>query len=228
MPQINIDAGVGIGRRNHARDIAVADQHDTAAYRTQLRNQLFVARAVEDAGNDLVRRDPFGGGERVNIFGGRFGEVNNPFRIAGPDRNLVHISVGGVEQVAALCCGQHCQRIGTSLRRDRRALKRVERDVDLRSGTWCRADLLADEQHRGLVALAFTDNDCAIHVERVERVAHCFDSCGVSRFLVAPPDQRRSRNRRLFGDAHHFEDKYAVEDIARGDLGFWHDLWHPF
>src|SRR3546814_4342458 len=56
-----------------------------------------------------------------------------------------------------------------ALRGDRGAFERVERDVDLRAAA---ADLLADVEHRCLVALALADHDGAVDLEVVERGPH--------------------------------------------------------
>jgi hypothetical protein len=106
--------------------------------------------------------------------------------------------------------------LGTGLGTDRGAFQRIERDVDLGAGALGRADLLADEQHRRLVALALTDDDGPVHVELVERGAHRLDGGGVGRLLVAAADQLGSGDRRRFGHADHFEDEDAVEDVADG------------
>ena len=78
------------------------------------------------------------------------------------------------------------------------------------------ADLFADEQHRRLVALAFADDDGAIEIERVERVAHRLDGGGVGGLFVAAADQLGAGDGGVFGDADHFEDENAVEGRAGG------------
>src|SRR3546814_19748939 len=50
---IDVDIGFGVGRRDAARDVAVGDQRDAAADRTQLGDDRFMARAVEHADDDL-------------------------------------------------------------------------------------------------------------------------------------------------------------------------------
>ena len=66
---VHIDRGVGIGDRDHARDVAVGDQVDAAADAAQLCDQLLVARAVEHHDDDLVRIDALGLGQRLDIGG---------------------------------------------------------------------------------------------------------------------------------------------------------------
>ena len=163
--------------------------------------------------------DALGRGERLDILGRRsWSRSIDALGIAGADRDLVHIDVGRVEQAALLGDRQHGERVGAGLGGDRGAFERIERDVDLRALADRRADLLADIEHRRLVALALADHDGAVHIELVERGAHRLDGGGIGRLLVAAPDQRRGGDRRGFGDAHHFEHENAVEDVA----GFGH------
>ena len=99
------------------------------------------------------------------------------------------------------------ERIGRALGGDGGALERIERDVDLGPAG---ADLLADIEHRRLVALALADHHGAVDGERVERAAHGVDRGLVGRLLVAAAHQLGGRQRRRFGDAHRFEREIAV------------------
>ena len=157
-----------------------------------------------------------GGGDRRDILGRRLVEIDHALGIARADRDLVHVDVGRVEQPALFGDRQHREAVRPGLGADRGALQRIERDVDLGAVAGRRADLLADEQHRRLVALALADHDGAVHVELVERGAHRLDRGGVGRLFVAAPDQRRGGDRRGFGHAHHFEHEDAVEHLAGG------------
>jgi hypothetical protein len=65
---------------------------------------------------------------------GALGEIDDPFGIAGADRELVHVDVGRVEQAAFLGAGEHGERVGAGLGGDGGAFQRIERDVDLRAG----------------------------------------------------------------------------------------------
>ena len=178
---------------------------------------------VEHADDDLVRRDALGRGDRADILGRALGEVDHAVRIAGADRELVHIDVGGVEQAALLGDGEHGQRVGAGLGGDRGALERIERDVDARAGALRGADPLADEQHRRLVALALADHHRAVDVERVQRRAHRLDRGMIGRLLVAAADQLRRRHRRRLGHPDHLQHQHAIENMACLD----HLLCHP-
>ena len=136
---------------------------------------------------------------------------------AGADRDLVHVDVGRVQEIALLGDGEHGERVGPGLGGDGRALERIERDVDFGTAALGRSDLFADEQHRRFVALAFADDHGAVHRQLVQGGAHRLDRGGVGGFLVAAADQRRGRDCRRFGDPHHFENKDTVEDRAGDD-----------
>ena len=207
---------VGIGGRDHAGDIAVGDQPDAAAERAQLGDDGLVPGTVEHAGGDVGGLDALRLGDRADVVGDRAREVDRPFGIARADRELLHVDVGRVEQAAALRDREDRKRVRAGLGGDRRALERVERDVDRRSAILRRADALADVEHRRLVALALADDHGAVHRQLVERGAHRLDGGSVGGLLVAAADQPRGGDRRGFGDSHHLEDEDAVEDVAAG------------
>ncbi len=98
--------------------------------------------------------------------------------------------------------------LGMPLRRQRRALERIDGDVDLRRRAV--ADLLAVVEHRRLVLLALADHDDAVHLDRVQHVAHAVDGGLVGRLLVAPADERRRGQRGRLGHAHELEGQVAV------------------
>ena len=182
---VDVDGRVGIGGGDDAGDVAVTDQHHADAKAAQLGDQRFVARAVEDAGDDLVGSHALGRGDRLDILGRRLVEIDDAGGQARADRDLVHINVGRVEQAARFGDGEHREAVRTGLGADRRAFQRIERDVDRRAVA--AADLFPDEQHRRLVALALADHDGAVDVEFVERSAHRLDRRGVRRLFVAAP-----------------------------------------
>jgi hypothetical protein len=104
-------------------------------------------------------------------------------------------------------------RVGRAGRAQVRALERVDRDVDLRRVAVvvpAVPDLLADEQHRRLVALALADHDGAAEVHHVERAPHRLDGDVVGELAVAAPHEARRCDRRGLGDADHFEREVAV------------------
>src|SRR5690606_16195341 len=169
---IDIDRRIGVGDGDYAGNVAVRDQHDAAAKRAQLRDQFLVAGPVEHADDDVGGLDALLGGDGADILARRLGEVDDAVRITGAYRDLVHIDVRRVEEAAFLGNGEHRERVGPRLGGDGGAFQRIERDVDLGAFALRGANLLADEEHRGLVTLTLADDDSTVHVQRVERGAH--------------------------------------------------------
>ena len=126
-----------------------------------------MAWAVEDADDQFMRRHAFFGGDRGNIFRNGFVEIDNVWRIARPDGDLVHVDIGGVEQIAFFGHGEHGQRIRASLCGYGGAFQRIKGDVDFWASANGRANLFTNKQHRRLVAFAFANDDGAVHVKCV-------------------------------------------------------------
>src|SRR3546814_16263115 len=111
------------------------DQRDAAADGAQLGDQRLVARAVEDADDDVARRAALLARDRLDILAHALVEIDDVGRIAWADRQLVHIDVGGVEQASLLGDRETRERVGAGLGGDRRSLERVEPSVDIRALT---------------------------------------------------------------------------------------------
>ena len=90
--------------------------------------------------------------------------------------------------------------------------KRVDRDVDLRA--LAVADLLADEEHRGFVALALPDHHRSVDLELVQLAPHGVDRRLIRRFLVASPSQAGGSDGGAFGDAHELQGEDAFDDLV--------------
>jgi hypothetical protein len=89
-----------------------------------------MARAVKNHGGDRLRLHTLGLGEVDNVvLGGRI-EIDNIFRIARANRDLVHIDIGRMQKRALL---RHSQRGDGSrhiLGAQRRALQRIDGDIE--------------------------------------------------------------------------------------------------
>ena len=89
--------------------------------------------------------------------------------------------------------------------------ERIDRDVDLGNAPLAvrrvlrHADLLADVQHRRLVALALADDDRAVDRHDVHVAAHRFDGHVVRLVAIALAHRVRARDRGLFDDAQEIE-----------------------
>ena len=143
------------------------------------------------------------------FFADRRVEVDQARLVARPDGDLRHVDVGRVEQAALLGDGDHRQRVGQVLGGDRRAFERVERDVDLGPGLG--PDLLADIEHRRLVALALADHHLAVDRQHVQFAPHRVDGSLVGRPLVAAAAEPRRRDRGALGHAGELERQDTVE-----------------
>jgi hypothetical protein len=97
-------------------------------------------------------------GEVGEVLLGRLVEIDDAVGQAAADGDLVHVDVGRVEKAAMLGHGDDGQCIGQALGGDGGALQRIEGDVDLGHAALAQADLLADIEHRRLVALALADH----------------------------------------------------------------------
>ena len=78
------------------------------------------------------------------------------------------------------------------------------------------ADLLADVEHRRLVALALADDDPPGDVDLVHRPAHRLGRQPVGAVPVAAAHEARRRDRRRLGDAHHLEGEQLFHRGLRG------------
>ena len=128
-----------------------------------LGDQLGVARPVEDADHQIGDLAFLGLGEILEVLG-RLGVEIDRVAEARADGDLVHVDVGRVEEAARFRHGDDRERVLPALGGDGRALERIERDVDL--GPVAGADLLADIEHRRLVALALADHHRAVDGQR--------------------------------------------------------------
>ncbi len=128
---------------------------------------------------------------------------------------LLHVDARArVEHRAARRERDDRQRVRHALGRQRRALERVDRDVDLGRGAV--ADALAVGEHRRLVLLALADHDDAVHPDAAQDVVHPVDRGLVGSDLVAHAHEARSRQRGGLRGAHELEGEVAVRSAGRG------------
>ena len=167
-----------------------------------------MAGSLEDHDRDVGDPPAEGLGDQVAVLGGRLADVD----LAGhdrPDAQLLEVRVGGVEQAAALGRREDGDRVGLAVGDEVRALERIDGDVDrgrrLAGLDALSADLLADVQHRRLVALALADDDRAGHVDLVHRPAHRLDRGPVGVVLGAAAHVASGGDRRGLRDPDHLE-----------------------
>jgi len=110
-------------------------------------------------------------GDGLQVAFDRGVDVDVPLR-RGPDDELVHVDVRSVQEPALVPSGEHGDGVRRAGGAEVRALEGVDGDVD---GVAAATDLLADVEHRGLVALAFADDDDPLDVEVFHLLAHGLD-----------------------------------------------------
>ncbi len=204
----------GRSSRDYAGDVAVADQHDARPGLAHLGDQLLVAVAVEDAGHQVRHLALLGLGEFAQVLADGRVKIDHAVGQAAAHRDLVHVDVGRVEEVAVFGECDDGERARPTLGGQRGALQRIDGDVHRRSaGT----DLLADIEHRRLIHLAFADHHGAGDGDLVERAAHGLDRRAVGLVLLAEADPAGGGECRGLGDAHEFEGEVAIGDVA----GLW-------
>ena len=209
LTDIDVDAGIGIRRRDHAGHVAIGDELHPGACLTHLADKLRMAGAVENAGRDLFDGHALFLGQRADIVGGIGIEIDKALGIAAADGDLVHIGVGRVQERAALRRREHGHRIRHRLGGQRRAFQRIERDIDFR--TFARADLLADVEHGRFVAFALADHHNAVDVEDVQFLTHGIDRGLVGLLLVAAAHPERRHDSRAFRYARHLQRQHSVQ-----------------
>ena len=215
-----MDAGAGHRRDDRRRQVAIADQLDPRASGADVGNQLGVPGPVEHGDDQVV--DVAGQRPRdgPQVVGDRGIEIDHVARRRRDDQ-LLHVEVGRVQQAAPLRRRKHGNRAGSAGGAEVRALERIDRDVHLRRAEPAAAvddvgepDLLADEQHRRLVALALADHDGAVDGHRVELAPHRRHRRLVRLGAVALPHRLRAGDGGLLDDAEELEREVGVHGGA--------------
>ena len=176
-----------------------------------------MAGTIQNAGDEVGNLHALRLGEALEVRSRAFVEVDQAVGKPAADGDLVHVDVGRVEETVLLRHGDDRERVGEPFRSDGGSFQRVERDVDL--GPAAGAHLLADIEHRRLVALALADHHSAVYGEAVERRSHRIDRDLIGGPLVPAAHQPGCRERRRLGHPDRLERKVPVH--LRG--GFGHD-----
>src|SRR5688500_1202990 len=221
-PHYRVDTGADDRRRNAGGQVAVANQPDTRARGSDLFNQLLVARPVEDADHQVADAASERLRNRTQVEADGCVQIDDLAGARAHDQ-LLHVYVGRVQEAAPFRGGQHGKRVGRAGRAQVRAFEWIDRDVHLRVGAAVpfvvrEANLLADEQHRRLVALAFADDDGAVDRDGVHLAAHRFNSNLVRLVPIALSHRLGARDRRLLDDAEEVERQVQVHELAAGEI----------
>ena len=214
-PHHRVHAASDDGCRNARRQIAIADQSDAGAGRANLLDQRRVTRSIEHDHHEILDVPFEAPRDRPKILARGRVETDLVLR-AGPDDELLHVEIGGVQKPAAVRRRENRHGIGGARCTQVRALERVNRDVDCRQLPGVRAptrrepDLLADEEHRRFVPLPFTDHNRAVDWHAVHARAHRLNGCLIGFAPVPKPHSVGAGNSRLFDDAEEFEGEVGI------------------
>ena len=121
---------------------------------------------------------------------------------------------GRVQEIALGRKGDAGDRVRSAGRRDRRALKRVKGDVNLRSLTG--SNLFTDVKHGSFVPLALPDHHGAINIQHVQSGSHRINGGLISGLLIAPPHPAHAGDRRDLSDTHGLQGKIAIFTLIVG------------
>src|SRR5690606_34560272 len=147
--------------------VAVSDQTDAGPRRADIVDQLRVAVAIEHDDDEVLDVPLEASRDRAKVLGNRRVQAHRVLRGWTHDQ-LLHVEIWSVKETAFVRRGQHGNRVRRAGRAQVRAFQRIDGDVDLRKGDALpfrlvrQADLLADVEHRRLVAFTFTDDDGAV------------------------------------------------------------------
>ena len=201
--------------RDAGREVAVADQPDARAGRADLRDQLLVPRRGRAPSPPGRRRRGRGTsrwppGCRRPARRGRRRASSSARRPASPCRGRARAAArprGAAASTAIAFGAPIAHRFVPS--------SGIDRDVDLREtrvdlvparrARLGQPELLADVEHRRLVALAFADDDRAVDGHGVELPAHRLDRHVVGLGPVALAHRVRARDGRLLDDPQELE-----------------------
>jgi len=175
-----VDAAARDRGGDACREVAITDEADARAGGADVGDELLVPRPVEHDHRQFVDLAAERARDGAQVLAHRGIQIDQVLG-ARPDDQLLHVEVGRMQQAALVRGCEHGDRVGGAGGAQVRAFERIDGDIDLvelapSPGVLPRqADLLADEEHRRFVALAFTDDDRAVDRHRVEFAAHGFD-----------------------------------------------------
>ena len=160
-----------------------------------------MARAIENAYDHVFHGLAERSGNGGHVLGRRL--VNTDYaRTGGPGGDLVHVGVGRVQQRSSWRHRNGRERVGLAERAQIRALEGIDRNIKFFPA---KPQLLADEEHGSLVALAFADDDPPAYIKVVEGVAHSCRGRLICRRLIASPDPVCRSDGRFLSDGEHIQ-----------------------
>ena len=129
---------------------------------------------------------------------------------------------GACSKPPRLAGGQHRDGVGRSGGAEIGAFQRIDGDIDLGEERFGRvrgeSDFFADVQHGRFVALAFADDDGAVHLHRVHGLAHGFHGDFVGFVAVTKTHGARRGDRGGFDYAEKFEAELRFHGWRSGSV----------
>lgn len=203
---VQVDARARHGRGDGAEHVAVVDQADARAGLAHGGYEVLMAPAIEDAHVHVLHRLAQRLGHGGDVLGRGLVDAHLAgARGAGGD--LLHVGVGANSSAPRGAMAMVVSALGLLAAHRFVPSSGSTGDVDLFPAT---AQLLADVQHGGLVALALADDDAAREVDLVERLAHGGRGRLVGRHLVALAVPGSAGDGRLLGDGEDFHDSCGM------------------
>ena len=147
----------------------------------------------------------------MDVVSRRCIEIDDAPRIARTNRNLFHVNIWRVEQIAFFGDGNNSQRIRQVLGADRRAFQRIESDINVRP--LFGADFFADIKHRRFIAFAFTDHDRASNRKAIQFLTHGINGSLISSHFIATSTKACCSHCRAFGHTNEFQCENAIQSV---------------
>jgi hypothetical protein len=125
-----------------------------------------------------------------------------------------------MQQATPGCHRHHRQGVGQSLGHQIGAFQRIYRHVYL--GLNSCPYLLADIEHGGFIHFSFTNDHCAVDIDRIKNGPHGIHGSPVSRFLVSPSHETAGSQGGRFRYTDKFQGQLSFHQVSspRGCIGF--------
>ena len=212
-----VDAGAGAGCGDGAGDVAVHDELGARAGVADLFDQRAVAVAVKDHDIELVDLHALCLGDEVQVLLHGQAEVNHVRGFRSGDQ-LLHVEHGGrIKHGATLSHCQDGQGVVDAEGSQPGSVDRVDGDVAFRAGAV--TDAFTVEEHGGFVFFAFTDDNDAVEVDRLQEGTHGVHGSPVGGVLVTEAHPVAAGDGCSLRDAHQFKGKVAVRLIVANRQG---------
>ena len=209
-------SGTDDSRRNSCGKIAVADEANASAGRTNVSDEFLVPRTIKNNHDEIFHIALQTPGDVLQIVGYRRVKLNR-ILARRPHDDFLHVAVWSVKQASTFGSGQHRDRPGSAGSTQIRAFQWIDGDVDfghISSVVKLGPYLLADIKHGRLVTLTLADDDGAAHRDGVHGFAHGLGGDFVAELALALAHGARRSDGGNFDHAQEFERQIAFDVFA--------------